>query len=109
MRNTPERRRACGNVPPGAAFPTLPALPNLAIGAWTRTRGLATVYHKMYLRHAGRDGCVDIDLSTYSIGPQVAGCRILLQVEVQSHQFAVWHQEKTREAASRSPVWSDRR
>ena len=48
----------------------------------------------MYLRHVGRDGCVDLDLSTYYIGPQMAGRAVLLQVEAQSHQFAVWHEDK---------------
>jgi len=48
----------------------------------------------MYLRHVGRDGCVDVDLATYYIGPQMAGCTVLLQVEAQSRQFAVWHQDQ---------------
>ena len=89
----PHQGRACGNVPPRVAFPTLPTLPKLPErvdpDAW-----LATLDQKMYLRHAGRDGCVDVDLSTYYIGPQVAGCTVLLQVEAQNHQFAVWHQDQ---------------
>jgi hypothetical protein len=48
----------------------------------------------MYLRHVGRDGCVNLDLATYYIGPQMAGCRVLLQVEAQSRQLAVWHQDQ---------------
>lgn len=89
----PHQGRACGNVPPRVAFPTLPPLPKLPErvdpDAW-----LATLDQKMYLRHAGRDGCVDVDLATYYIGPQVAGCTVLLQVEAQNHQFAVWHQDQ---------------
>lgn len=89
----PHQGRACGNVPPRVAFPTLPTLPKLPErvdpDAW-----LATVDQKMYLRHAGRDGCVDVDLATYYIGPQVAGCTVLLQVEAQNHQFAVWHKDQ---------------
>jgi hypothetical protein len=48
----------------------------------------------MYLRHVGRDGCVDVDLATYYIGPQMAGRTVLLQVVAQSRQFAVWHQDQ---------------
>ena len=91
--NAPERRRACGNVPPRVAFPTLPTLPALPErvdpDAW-----LATLDQKMYLRHVGRDGCVDIDLATYYIGPQMAGRAVLLQVIAENRQFAVWHQDQ---------------
>ena len=65
----PHQGRACGNVPPRVAFltlPTLPALPErIDPDAW-----LATLDQKMYLRHVGRDGCVNIDLTTYYVGPE---------------------------------------
>jgi hypothetical protein len=48
----------------------------------------------MYLRHVGRDGCVDVDLVTYSIGPQMAKRAVLLQVLAHSRQFAVWHENR---------------
>ncbi len=48
----------------------------------------------MYLRHVGRDGCVELDLATYSIGPQLAGCTVLFQVIAENRQFAVWHQDQ---------------
>jgi hypothetical protein len=54
----------------------------------------------MYLRHVGRDGCVELDLATYYIGPQLAGRTVLFQVIAENRQFAVWHQEKARQAAS---------
>jgi transposase InsO family protein len=89
----PHQGRACGNVPPRVAFPTLPTLPALPEridpDAW-----LATLDQKMYLRHVGRDGCVDIDLATYYIGPQLAGRAVLLQVIAENRQFAVWHQDQ---------------
>jgi integrase-like protein len=89
----PHQGRACGNVPPRVAFPTLPPLPALPErvdpDAW-----LATVDQKMYLRHVGRDGCVNVDLATYYIGPQMAGRAVLLQVLAQSSQFAVWSQDQ---------------
>jgi hypothetical protein len=89
----PHQGRACGNVPPRVAFPTLPILPALPErvdpDAW-----LASLDQKVYLRHVGRDGCVDVDLATYYLGPQMAGWTVLLQVEAQSRQFAVWHQDQ---------------
>jgi len=89
----PHQGRACGNVPPRVAFPTLPTLPALPErvdpDAW-----LAALDQKMYLRHVGRDGCVDVDLVTYYIGLQMAGRAVLLQVVAQSRQFAVWHQDQ---------------
>ena len=89
----PHQGRACGNVPPRVAFPTLPTLPALPErvdpDAW-----LARLDQKVYLRHVGRDGCVDVDLATYYLGPQMAGRAVLLQVQAQSRQFAVWHQDQ---------------
>jgi len=89
----PHQGRACGNVPPRVAFPTLPTLPALPErvdpDAW-----LASLDQKMYLRHVGRDGCVDVDLATYYVGPQMAGHTVLLQVWAESRQFAVWSQDQ---------------
>ena len=89
----PHQGRACGNVPPRVAFPTLPTLPALPErvdpDAW-----LAALDQKMYLRHVGRDGCVDVDLATYYIGLALAGHAVLLQVEAQDRQFAVWYQDQ---------------
>jgi len=73
----------------GFAHVTSARHPRVDPDAW-----LATLDQKMYLRHVGRDGCVDVDLATYYIGPQMAGCTVLLQVEAQSRQFAVWHQDQ---------------
>jgi len=89
----PHQGQTCGNVPPRVAFPTLPTLPALPErvdpDAW-----LIPLDQKMYLRHVGRDGCVDVDLATYYIGPQMAGRTVLLQVVAESRQFAVWHQDQ---------------
>ncbi len=89
----PHQGRACGNVPPRVAFPSLPPLPALPArvdpDAW-----LAPLDQKMYLRQVGRDGCVDVDLATYYIGSQMAGRAVLLQVVAQDRQFAVWSQDQ---------------
>jgi transposase InsO family protein len=55
---------------------------------------LTSLNRKMYLRHVGRDGCVELDLATYYIGPQLAGCTVLFQVIAENRQFAVWHQDQ---------------
>jgi hypothetical protein len=89
----PHQGRACGNVLPRVAFPTLPTLPALPErvdpDAW-----LASLDQKMSLRHVGRDGCVDVDLATYYVGPELARRAILLQVRAKQHQFAVWSQDQ---------------
>ena len=89
----PHQGRACGNVPPRVAFPTLPTLPSLPErvdpDAW-----LTSLDQKRYLRHVGRDGCVDVDLTTSYLGPQLAGRTVLLQVWAQQHQFAGWFQDQ---------------
>jgi Integrase core domain len=89
----PHQGRACGNVPPRVAFPTLPAFPALPEQVNPDT-WLASLDQKMYLRHVGRDGCVDVDLTTYYVGPQMAGRTVLLQVQAESRQFAVWSQDQ---------------
>lgn len=89
----PHQGRSCGNVPPRVAFPILPTLP--ALPARVNPDGwLTSLNRKMYLRHVGRDGCVDLDLATYYIGPQLAGRTVLLQVFAEKRQFAVWHQDQ---------------
>jgi hypothetical protein len=89
----PHQGRACGNVPPRVAFPTLPTLPALPArvdpDAW-----LTALDQKVYLRHVGRDGCVDVDLATYYIGLPMAGRAVLFQVVAEDRQFAVWHQDQ---------------
>lgn len=65
----PHQGRACGNVPPRVAFPTLPTWPALSQRV-DPDACLTTLDQKMYLRHVGRDGCVDVDLQTYDIGPE---------------------------------------
>src|SRR6266487_285739 len=89
----PHQGRACGNVPPRVAFPTLPTLPALP-GRVDPDAWLATLDQNMYLRHVGRDGCVNVDLQTYYIGPQLVKRAVLLQVIAQSRQFAVWHEDQ---------------
>lgn len=48
----------------------------------------------MYLWNKGRDGCVDVGLATYYLGPQLARRTVLLEVRAQSRQFAVWSEDQ---------------
>jgi len=48
----------------------------------------------MYLRHVGRDGCVDVDLQTYYIGSQMAKRAVLLQVDAARKRFVLWHEDQ---------------
>jgi transposase InsO family protein len=68
----PHQGRACRNVPPRVAFPTLPPLPALPQtvdpDGW-----LTTIDTQMFVRKVGADGCVNVDLAPYSIGRQVTG------------------------------------
>ena len=104
----PHQGRSCGNVPPRVAFPTLPTLPALPErvdpDAW-----LTPLDRKMYLRHVGRDGCVDVDLATYYIGPEAG--RTYGPVTGGSREPPICRLASGpgRQAASESPVWSGKR
>jgi len=89
----PHQGRACGNVPPRVAFPSLPTLPALPERV-DPDRWLTILNHQAYLRRVGRDGCVNVDLATYYIDPRMAGCQVLLQVDAKDAQFVVWHADQ---------------
>ncbi|EFH87234.1 integrase core domain-containing protein [Ktedonobacter racemifer] len=86
----PHQGRACRNVPPRVAFPTLPPLPPLPQmvdpDAWLRT-----LEGQIFVRKVGADGCVNVNLVPYYVGQQVAGQYVALQVVASERTFAVWH------------------
>jgi hypothetical protein len=86
----PHQGRACRNVPPRVAFPSLPPLPPLPQmvdpDAWLRT-----LEGQIVVRKVGADGCVNVDLVPYSVSQQVAGQYLALQVVASERTFAVWH------------------
>ncbi len=100
----PHQGRACNNVPPRVAFPTLPTLPSLPErvdpDAW-----LASLDQKMYLRHVGRDGCVDVDLTTYYVGPQLAGRTVLVAACGHSNTSLPFGPRIRSSSCFRSKVW----
>jgi hypothetical protein len=75
------------------AFPSLPTLPDLPArvdpDGW-----LSTLDQQMYLRHVGHDGCVDVDLQTYSISSPMAKRTVLLQVDAAGKRCVVWHEDQ---------------
>jgi len=89
----PHQGRACGNIPPRIAFPTLPTLPPFPARI-DPDRWLATFDQQMFLRRVGRDGCVNVDLQAYYIHPRWAGCQVLLPVSAKDAQFVVWHADQ---------------
>ncbi len=95
----PHQGRACGNVPPRVAFPSLPILPALPERV-DPDRWLSILNHQAYLRRVGRDGRVNVDLATYYIDPRRAGCQVLLQVDAKGAQFIIWHAEEARQEAA---------
>jgi len=68
----PHQGRACHNVPPRVAFPTLPPLPALPQtvdpDGW-----LQAIDEQIFVRKVGHDGCVTVDLAPYYISQQVVG------------------------------------
>lgn len=86
----PHQGRACHNIPPRVAFPTLPPLPTLPQmvdpDAW-----LHAMDGHMFVRKVGTDGCVNVDLCPYYISQQVAGQYMALQIVASERIFVVWH------------------
>lgn len=102
----PHQGRACHNIPPRVAFPSLPTLPALPQRV-EPDRWLVTFHQQMFLRRVGRDGCVNVDLAPSYSNPRMAGCQVLLQVEAQGAQFVVWHAEEAhQEAANQGTDWA---
>jgi hypothetical protein len=86
----PHQGRACHNVPPRVAFPTLPQLPTLPQmvdpDAW-----LPAIDGQIFVRKVGSDGCVTVDLTPYYVSQQVVGQYMALQVVASERTFLVWH------------------
>ncbi len=74
----------------------------------TRMPGWRQLDQKMYLRHVGRDGCVDVDLATYYIGPQMAKRTVLLQVSPRAASLPFGMRIRSSSGFP-SKVWSGRR
>jgi len=106
--SVPKRRRACGNVPPRVAFPTLPSLPALPEHV-DPDAPLASLDQKRYLRHVGRDGCVDVDLATYYLGLKPRWAKCPVASEGWAAPVCGLVPGPHREAASWSPGWLARR
>jgi hypothetical protein len=85
----PHQGRACGNRPPRVACPALPRLPPLPTTVQP-DRWLQQFHQQAFVRTVGSDGCVMVDLHTYSISQRLAGQRVALVVDAPERCFAVW-------------------
>jgi hypothetical protein len=52
---------------------------------------LTTIDGQIFVRKGGSDGCVTVDMASYSISRQVAGQYMALQMVASERTFAVWH------------------
>jgi hypothetical protein len=90
----PHQRRACGNVPPRVAFPTLPTLPTHATGGWVRMPADDTGSKNVpaSCRTGWPCECRFGNLLHRSLDDQE--CRSRGCVIAQSRQFAVWNEDQ---------------
>jgi hypothetical protein len=70
---------------------------------------LVPLDQKGSLRHVGRDGCVDVDLATYSLGPETGRMERPLPGGSAASPVCRLAPGPGGQAASRSPAWSARR
>ena len=80
--------RACGNLPPRQAFPTLPTLPPLPRTVQA-DRWLWRYHQRAFARRIGSDGCVTVHHETYYISTQRSGQPIALVVDAPTASFDV--------------------
>lgn len=89
----PNQARSCGNQPPRAAFPNLPAL--LAVPKIIDPdRWLETVDGALFTRRVNSSGTVQVDKFKYYIGRAYHGRSVVLQVDATNKQFKVELAEK---------------
>lgn len=86
----PHQGRACNNVPPSAAFPTLPKLPPVPEQV-NPDQWLETLNGQAFARKVGSDGCARVDNELYYISPQLAGQRVVLFINAPERVFDVYH------------------
>lgn len=93
----PNQARSCGNRPPRAAFPDLPARPPLPAtvdpDAWLRT-----VDGRSFARKVRHDGTVTLDGDRYYVGQKLVGQPVVLRVRAADHTLDVLrHQQVLRQ------------
>ena len=91
----PHQGISCGNQPPRVAFPTLPSLPPIPDlvnpDAW-----LSRVKGQHLVRRVNRQGCVKVDLYSYSISSKLAGQRVTLSIQAKEQALQVVYPQEYR-------------
>jgi integrase-like protein len=86
----PHQGRACNNVPPTVAFPTLPKL--IPVPAMVNPdHWLERLHRRAYARKVGRDGQVVVNHETYYVPHSYAQEQVVLFVNAPERTFDIWH------------------
>lgn len=86
----PHQGRACSNIPPRLAFPTLPSLPPVPAQV-DPDRWIQNIDGQAFARSVRADGSVTVDDVRYYVGHQLAGQRINLVVHAPDNVFDLLH------------------
>lgn len=89
----PHQGRSCRNQPPAVAFPTLPTLPALP-DTVDPDRWFQRLDGQAFARRIRSDGCVEVDLESYSIKQAFAGKQVVLFVNAAQKCFDVWDDQQ---------------
>jgi transposase InsO family protein len=89
----PHQGRACGNLPPDEAFPSLPALPHipetLNPNAWLRP------YHgRIFRRRVSSSGMIQIDKHRYYIGIDYARLYVHVHLDADNKTFHITYENE---------------
>jgi hypothetical protein len=85
----PHQGRSCGNQPPRVAYPIRPPLPKLSTTVQPN-RWLQHFHQQAFMRLVGSDGCVELDLHTYSISQSLAGQPVAFLVDAYERCLNGW-------------------
>jgi transposase InsO family protein len=86
----PHQGRACGNVPPCVAFPSLPTLPPVPAQV-DPDQWVQSLHGRAFARMVRSNGTVSVDDVPYYVRQELAGQLINLLVDAPDKAFEVWH------------------
>ena len=89
----PNQALSCGNRPPRAAFPDVPARPALPARV-DPTRWLRRLDRWRVVRKVDANGTIAVEHERYSVGRALAGQRVVVAVDAAARQLVVHHQQR---------------